>query len=270
MVWLIILAPLSSTLTTELLLQNTTKKIKHTIATIFTLISFIGSIILFFNLLTVPSKKNIYFAYHWFKVGELTATLELIVDTFSALTLLFVSTVNTIIHVYANAYRQNNKTSDRFFSYLNLFVFMILSLLCANRLLAIFIICQGLVLCCYLLASHDYKGDTHARTDTKAGVVHKIGKLHIIALKISRFFRHNYWVDKLYNNYLAAPLYRLSHFLWKIIDVQLLNGLINGLSQLIMITTSISSFKNSGNLQRYAMMIVFGTLGFLLLLLDKS
>ena len=99
----------------------------------------------------------------------------------------------------------------------------------------------------------------------KDGVSTDAEKLGLRFSKTHRTLSHKYWIDELYHAYIVRPLYRLSKFLWQTIDVKVINGSINGFSHLIMITSSIGSFKISGHLQSYAAFVIIGILSFLIL-----
>ena len=59
------------------------------------------------------------------------------------------------------------------------------------------------------------------------------------------------------------PLKNFSAFLWKVIDIKIINGTINGVGQFFMIISSIASFRISGNLQSYGLFFILGTFVFL-------
>ena len=88
---------------------------------------------------------------------------------------LVVSGVGFLIHVYSAGYMHDDEGFARYFTYLNLFVFMMLTLVTANNLLLMFVGWEGVGLCSYLLIGFWYKKDSAANAGKKAFIVNRIG-----------------------------------------------------------------------------------------------
>ena len=88
---------------------------------------------------------------------------------------LVVSGVGFLIHVYSAGYMHNDEGFARYFTYLNLFVFMMLTLVTANNMLLMFVGWEGVGLCSYLLIGFWYKKDSAANAGKKAFIVNRIG-----------------------------------------------------------------------------------------------
>jgi len=75
-----------------------------------------------------------------------------------------------------------------------------------------------------------------------------------------------YRVDEAYQRVIVVPLEEIGTFLWQIVDVRVINGMINWVGYLLMGTSGIASFQMTGSMHRYAGWVLAGTLGFLIYL----
>lgn len=89
--------------------------------------------------------------FDWIKFGDISIPFALSVDRLSALMLLIVNGVGLLIHIYSIGYMKEDEGVNRFFSYLNLFVFFMLILVLSSNYLVLFIGWEGVGLCSYLL-----------------------------------------------------------------------------------------------------------------------
>ncbi len=106
------------------------------------------------------------------------ATLRL--DSLSALMLAFVTFVGFLIHVYSVGYMGHDAGYGRYFAYLNLFMFSMLTLVLAGNFLVMFVGWEGVGLCSYLLIGYDYHKKFAADAGKKAFVVNRIGDFGFI------------------------------------------------------------------------------------------
>ncbi len=86
----------------------------------------------------------------WVQVGSFRADFSLAMDRLSGIYALFVTFVGFLIHVFATGYMHGDKGYYRFFAYLNLFMFAMLTLVLADNLLLMFVGWEGVGLCSYL------------------------------------------------------------------------------------------------------------------------
>ncbi|MBI1805341.1 MAG: NADH-quinone oxidoreductase subunit L [Ignavibacteriae bacterium] len=151
-------------------------------------ISFVFAALIFFNMLGQPSEErsHIVSIFNWIAAGSFSADVAYQVDQLSILMTLVVTGVGFLIHVYSIGYMHGDAGFWRFFSYLNLFIFMMLNLVLANNFLLMFLGWEGVGLCSFLLIGfwHDQKFDTGGyqpgsamTTDAakKAFIVNRIG-----------------------------------------------------------------------------------------------
>ena len=114
-------------------------------------------------------------AYRWMQVGDFSANVAFLLDPLSAVMILVVTGVGFLIHVYSTGYMAHDPSFRRFFLYLNLFMFAMLTLVLADNLLLLFVGWEGVGLCSYLLIGFWYTKPSAAEAGKKAFIVNRIG-----------------------------------------------------------------------------------------------
>jgi NADH-quinone oxidoreductase subunit L len=112
---------------------------------------------------------------HWIRSGNFSADFALYLDQLSLVMLLVVTGVGFLIHVYSVGYMWDDPSYYRFFAYLNLFMFFMLTLVLANNYLVMFIGWEGVGLASYLLIGFWFTKDSAASAGKKAFIVNRIG-----------------------------------------------------------------------------------------------
>jgi NADH-quinone oxidoreductase subunit L len=102
------------------------------------------------------------------------------IDTLSCTMLLIVTWIGFLIHVYATGYMAHEKGYTRFFTYLNLFMFMMLLLVLGANYMVMFVGWEGVGLCSYLLIGFYYDKNFAADAGKKAFVANRIGDFGFI------------------------------------------------------------------------------------------
>ena len=113
--------------------------------------------------------------YRWMKVGDFSADVAFLLDPLSAVMCLVVTGVGFLIHVYSVGYMSHDGSFRRFFLYLNLFMFAMLTLVLADNFLLMFVGWEGVGLCSYLLIGFWYTRPSAAEAGKKAFIVNRIG-----------------------------------------------------------------------------------------------
>jgi len=111
----------------------------------------------------------------WIQVGGFRADFGLGVDHLSGIYVCFITFVGLLIHIFATGYMHGDKGFYRFFAYLNLFMFAMLTLILADNFLLMFVGWEGVGLCSYLLIGYYIKRDEARRAAKKAFVMNRIG-----------------------------------------------------------------------------------------------
>ena len=125
-----------------------------------------------FSSLTLPHTE--YFA-HWIRAGSFTVDFAFYLDQLSLIMLLVVTGVGFLIHIYSIGYMWEEGGFYRFFSYLNLFMFFMLTLVLGNNYLVMFSGWEGVGLASYLLIGFWFLKDSAASAGKKAFIVNRIG-----------------------------------------------------------------------------------------------
>ncbi len=113
--------------------------------------------------------------YTWLQSGDVTAEFGILFDRLSATMCVVVTVVGFLIHVYATGYMAHDPAYARFFSYMNLFMFAMLTLVSSDNIVMMFIGWEGVGLCSYLLIGFWYEDNDNADAGKKAFIVNRIG-----------------------------------------------------------------------------------------------
>ncbi|MBI3182695.1 MAG: NADH-quinone oxidoreductase subunit L [Myxococcales bacterium] len=185
--WLIIALPLLGAVVCGLLGKSLGKANTALVACMSVAASFVLSVLAFWvtsdhDVLALnpfapePSHYSIAQDYGtWFAAGGFRAQLGLRVDHLSGTMLLVVTGVGFLIHLYSAEYMGHDEGQWRYFSYLNLFVAMMLLLVLADGMALLFVGWEGVGLCSYLLIGFWYSDPAKAFAGRKAFVVNRIG-----------------------------------------------------------------------------------------------
>ena len=118
--------------------------------------------------------------FTWFSVGELDVAMGFLADPLSALMLLFVTFIGTLIHFYSIGYMAGDENYGKFFAYLNLFLGSMLILVLGDGPLVMFVGWEGVGLCSYLLISFYSEDRENVLAGNKAFIVNRIGDLGFV------------------------------------------------------------------------------------------
>jgi NADH-quinone oxidoreductase subunit L len=111
----------------------------------------------------------------WIQVGKFRADFGLAMDRLSGVYALFVTFVGFLIHVFAVGYMHEDKGFYRFFAFLNLFMFSMLTLILADNFLLMFVGWEGVGLCSYLLIGYYFDRKEAGDAAKKAFITNRVG-----------------------------------------------------------------------------------------------
>lgn len=152
-------------------------------------IPFILALLLFFDMLGTPaeSRATDITLLSWISTGDFSVDFAYRIDQLSIIFLLIITGVGSLIHLYSIGYMHGDRSFYRFFSYLNLFIFMMLNLVLADNFLVTFLGWEGVGLCSFLLIGFWYDRDfegvgikTTGDAAKKAFVMNRIGDLGML------------------------------------------------------------------------------------------
>jgi NADH-quinone oxidoreductase subunit L len=175
-IWLVPLFPLAGFFFIGLNYKHLPVKISGWLGSAMVFASFLISLIIFIELLNgTPSQSIILF--DWIKAGGINFPVEFLIDPLSSLMLLIVTGVGFLIHVYSIGYMHSDEGFNRFFAYMNLFVFFMLVLVLGASYTIMFIGWEGVGLCSYLLIGFWFKNQDYNNAAKKAFIMNRIGDL---------------------------------------------------------------------------------------------
>jgi NADH-quinone oxidoreductase subunit L len=141
------------------------------------ILSFIITLVLFGY---VKASSLEFTLFEWFKVGEVRIPFGFLVDRLSICMLLIISGIGALIHIYSIGYMHEDKGFNKFFSYLNLFIFFMMILVMGNNFVLMFVGWEGVGLCSYLLIGFWFSNNAYNDAARKAFVMNRIGDFALI------------------------------------------------------------------------------------------
>jgi len=120
--------------------------------------------------------------FNWISVGDFSLDLAFRLDALSAVMILVVTGIGTLIHLYSTSYMHEETDPEyaRYFSYLNLFCFFMLVLVLGSNVLVMFVGWEGVGLCSYLLIGYYYEKKSASDAAKKAFIVNRVGDFAFI------------------------------------------------------------------------------------------
>lgn len=176
LVLLLLLTPFVGFLFNVFFGKKISKNLSGIIGTIAVVTSFVLSIF-FFMQLNQTGKVIQIKLFDWFSLSNLKLDFGILLDQLSLLWLLFVTGIGSLIHLYSISYMHDDENMHKFFAYLNLFIFFMITLVVGSNLLVMFIGWEGVGLCSYLLIGFWYKNQDYNDAAKKAFIMNRIGDL---------------------------------------------------------------------------------------------
>ena len=132
---------------------------------------------IFLGFLAGHTDPTVTPVFQWVHSGALSFNWELRVDALTAVMLVVVTTVSSLVHLYSWGYMAEDPDQPRFFAYLSLFTFAMLMLVTANNLVQMFFGWEGVGLASYLLIGFWFQKPSACAAAIKAFVVNRVGDL---------------------------------------------------------------------------------------------
>src|SRR5438132_13514542 len=187
LIWLIPLFPAAGFVINGLFGKRMSKTMVGLIACTAVLISFIFSAGAVYQLLQLDEahRSHTVVLYEWINAGpahtsegplaRFQVDWGFLLDPLSSIMILVVTGVGFLIHIYSTGYMHDEDGFYRFFAYLNLFMFSMLTLVLGNNYLMMFVGWEGVGLCSYLLIGYYFHKKSAGDAAKKAFVVNRIG-----------------------------------------------------------------------------------------------
>jgi NADH-quinone oxidoreductase subunit L len=170
----IVFLPLAGALIAGLFGRAIGDRASEVITTSFLMIAAVLSWITFFQV-ALGHETHEVSLMRWITSGELDVSWSLKIDTLTAVMLVVVTTVSSLVHLYSVGYMHEDDSRPRFFAYLSLFTFAMLMLVTSGNLVQMFFGWEGVGLASYLLIGFWYKKPSANAAAIKAFVVNRVG-----------------------------------------------------------------------------------------------
>jgi NADH-quinone oxidoreductase subunit L len=177
---LILLLPLAGFLFVLVNGPRISERAVGAVATGAVALSFALSVAAFVTLLSSSSREVTVNLFTWISVGTLHVPAALLIDPLSITMSLFVTGISALIHLYSMGYMHGERDYRKFFLYLNLFVFSMLTLVLANNLALTFVGWEGVGVCSYWLVSYYFDRDSAASAGKKAFIYNRVGDVGLL------------------------------------------------------------------------------------------
>ena len=141
-----------------------------------------------------PAEPLVFRYWSWLPVANLQVDVALQLDSLSAVMILVVTGVGTLIHLYSVGYMHDDPGYARYFAYLNLFVFFMLTLVLGANFPLMFVGWEGVGLCSYLLIGFWFTEKINADAGLKAFIVNRIGDFGFL-IAMFLIFQHTGSLD---------------------------------------------------------------------------
>ncbi len=169
--------PLLGFLFNGLRFKSKNYKLAGTVATSAVFLSFLTAVFLVIKLVGLePSARamSVHF-FDWINIGDFKANASFLLDPISAVMILIITGVGTLIHLFSIGYMSHDNRPSKYFAYLNLFLFNMLLLVLGDNLLVLFVGWEGVGLCSYLLIGFWFTDVEKAAAGMKAFITNRIG-----------------------------------------------------------------------------------------------
>ena len=175
----IVLLPLLGGIINGLFGKRLSRQTVYAIANIAVFSSFFISVMVFWNLLGAtradPEAAYRFHFYDWVVAGSYHFEIAYMADQLTAIMMLVVTGVGSLIHLYSTSYMDDDPGYARYFAYINLFIFSMLNLVMGKNLAVMFVGWEGVGACSYLLIGFWFTDMAKAKAGQKAFVVNRIG-----------------------------------------------------------------------------------------------
>lgn len=171
----IVFLPLIGFLIAGLLGRKIGARGSELITTTLVVLAALLSWIAFFKVGFSSDKAIIVPVLDWIHSGTMVIDWSLRIDTLTAVMLIVVNSVSALVHLYSIGYMHEDPARPRFFAYLSLFTFAMLTLVTANNLVQMFFGWEGVGLASYLLIGFWYQKPSACAAAMKAFIVNRVG-----------------------------------------------------------------------------------------------
>jgi len=174
----ILLAPLAAILINGIFGRLYIKEKAHYVSVTAVLISLVLALVTFFKVMNGYRLDTV--VYNWVIADNIVIPFGILIDPLSAIMLVVVTFVSSMVHIYSIGYMHHDKGYWRFFTYLSIFTLSMLVLVMGNNFFMLFVGWELVGLSSYLLIGFWFHKKSAADANKKAFVVNRIGDFGFI------------------------------------------------------------------------------------------
>ncbi|HRW04252.1 MAG TPA: proton-conducting transporter membrane subunit, partial [Caldilineaceae bacterium] len=185
--WLLLAFPAAGALINLLIGHRLSRKLIGGIASGVVILAFLVAVGLWTSLLSLHGEERVVtiHLWDWITIGSFQANAALLIDPLSVTMALVVTGVGALIHLYSMSYMEHDERYQRFFIFLNFFIFAMLILVLSDNFVGMFVGWEGVGLASFLLIGFwfDQRDDSYgwyADAGKKAFLVNRIGDFGMI------------------------------------------------------------------------------------------
>lgn len=190
--WLLFALPAAGALINLLVGHLLSRKVIGWVASGAVIAAFLVAVGIFFSLLGLPAEQRIVtkHLWEWITIGDFSVGASLLLDPLSITMTLVVTGVGALIHIYATSYMSHDARFQRFFVYLNFFIFAMLILVLSDNFVGMFVGWEGVGLASFLLIGfwfdrEDEMYGSYADAGKKAFLVNRVGDFGMLVAMIA-------------------------------------------------------------------------------------
>lgn len=193
-------------------------------------LSFIASVYLLFNKLTIYPEKAIIGEFEWIGMGivpffgEISIKLGFLIDNITAIMLFTVALISMLVHFFSIAYMKGDERYNRYFAYLGIFTFSMNGIVLTHNILMMYIFWELVGLSSYLLIGFWFEKKSASDAAKKAFIVNRVGDLGMFAGILILFFTYNTFSLSEIFNQMSAGVLPFNSELWLTVTGILLFG----------------------------------------------
>ena len=135
------------------------------------LLAFACSVVLFFSVTSEATHRS----FEWIKIGQVTFSMGFYFDSVTAIMLMVVTIVSSLVHIFSIGYMHGDPRYPRYFAFLSLFSFSMLFLVVSDNLLGLYVGWELVGVCSYLLIGFWFEKDSAANACKKAFLTTRVG-----------------------------------------------------------------------------------------------
>ena len=174
MAYIVVFAPILAAILAGLLQKQIGDRAAQLLTSGGTILAALGAVWLFVDV-AVGGNARTYEILQWISIADFDVSWAIKLDTLSVVMLVVITSVSSLVHVYSWGYMHDDPHRARFFAYLSLFTFAMISLVTADNFIQMFFGWEGVGLASYLLIGFYYKKDSANSAAIKAFVTNRVG-----------------------------------------------------------------------------------------------